>query len=135
MNKLLNELIDRGLGQLMNESRDALAQTDEIYLNDCKDADLLERQYILHTDYISSKKLDCRALAKCTNECKTVNSGGLQYNELDLTNEQRILIYDHMACNSSVSHRYADISYICGIKDTVGMLAFLGLIKGVEAEK
>lgn len=101
MNKLIDELINRGLGSLINASRDALAQTDEIYLKDCKDADLLERQY----------------------------------KKLDLTNEQRILIYDYMACTSTVSHRYADISYICGIKDTVGMLASLGLIKGVEAEE
>lgn len=100
MNKLIDELISRGLGRLMNESRDALAQTDEIYQKDCRDADLLERQY----------------------------------KKLDLTEEQKMLIYDYMACTSTVSHRYADISYMCGIKDTVSMLASLELIKGVEAE-
>ncbi len=100
MNKLIEELIDKGLGRLMETSRDLLAQTDEIYLNECKDADWLERQY----------------------------------EKLDLTREQKNLINDYMACNSTASHRYADISYICGIKDTVSMLASLGLLKGVEAE-
>ena len=100
MNKLVEELIDKGLGRLMEVSRDILAQTDEVYLNDCKDADLLERQY----------------------------------EKLDLTQEQKMLINDYMACNSTVSHRYADISYMCGIKDTVSMLASLGLINGVEAK-
>ena len=41
MNKLINELIGRDTGNLMNESRDALARTDEIYQNGCKKADLL----------------------------------------------------------------------------------------------
>ncbi len=36
--------------------------------------------FILHTDYIFSISPDCRAPAKCINECKTVNPGGLQYN-------------------------------------------------------
>lgn len=101
MNKLINELIDRGMRNLMNESRDALARADESYQNDCKEADLLERQY----------------------------------KELDLTDEQRVLIHDYMACTASIGQRYADISYICGIKDTVGLLASLGLIKGVEVEE
>lgn len=100
MNKLIEELIDKGLGRFMEASRDSLAQTDDIYQNDCKDASWLERQY----------------------------------EKLDLTQEQKMLIDDYMACNSTVSHRYADISYMCGIKDTVSMLASLGLIKDVEAE-
>lgn len=100
MNKQIEELIGRGLGRLMNESRDALAQTDDIYLKDCKDADLLERQY----------------------------------KKLNLTQEQRMLIHDYMACNATASERYADISYLCGIKDTVSILVSLGLVKGVEEE-
>ncbi len=45
------------------------------------------------------------------------------------------MINDYIACASTVNHRYADISYMCGIKDTVSMFVSLGLIKGVEAEE
>ena len=57
-----------------------------------------------------------------------------RYESLDLTREQRIIINDYIACASTVNHRFADISYMCGVKHAVGMLASLGLIKGIEAE-
>ena len=98
MKKLIGELIKKGMGNFMDKSRDALAETDEIYLNDCEDANELEQRY----------------------------------ENLDLTKEQRTLINDYVACTLTVNHRYADISYMCGIKDTVSMLVSLGLIKGVE---
>lgn len=101
MNKLIQDLIDKGMGNFMDRSRDALAETDEIYLNDRRDENELERRY----------------------------------ESLALTKEQKIIINDYVACTSSVNHRYADISYMCGIKDTVSMLVSLGLIKGVEAEE
>ena len=101
MNKLIQDLIDKGVGNFMDRSRDALAWADEIYLNDTRDEnDLMQR-----------------------------------YESLDLTKEQRTIINDYIASASAVNHRYADISYMCGIKDTVGMLVSLGLIKGVEAEE
>lgn len=101
MNKLIQDLIDKGMGNFMDRSRDALAETDEIYLNDRRDEDELERRY----------------------------------ENLALTKEQKIIINDYVDCTSSVNHRYADISYMCGIKDTVSMLVSLGLIKGVEAKE
>ena len=57
-----------------------------------------------------------------------------RYESLELTREQRIIINDYIACASTVNHRFADISYMCGVKHAVGMLASLGLIKGIEAE-
>ena len=101
MNKLIQDLIDKGMGNFMDRSRDALATTDEIYLNDRRDEDELERRY----------------------------------ENLALTKEQKIIINDYVDCTLSVNHRYADISYMCGIKDTVSMLVSLGLIKGVEAKE
>ena len=97
MNKLIEDLIEKGMGRLMDESRDEMAQADEIYLNDRKDEDDLEKRYA----------------------------------SLNLTREQRIIINDYIACTSTVNHRYSDIAYMCGIKNTVEMLVSLGLIKGM----
>lgn len=36
---------------------------------------------------------------------------------------------------NELAQRYTDISYMCGIKDTVSMFVSLGLIKGIEAEE
>lgn len=101
MNKLIEDLIEKGMGNFMDRSRDALAQTDEVYINDCRSEDELEQRY----------------------------------KNLGLTKEQKIIVNDYVDCTSSVNHRYADISYMCGIKDTVSMLVSLRLIKGVEAEE
>lgn len=99
MNKLIEDLIKKGMGNFMDRSRDALAWTDEIYLNDIKDENELAQRY-----------------------------------NLDLTKGQRKVINDYVAYSSTANHRYADISYMCGIKDTVSLLVSLGLVKGVEAE-
>lgn len=101
MNKLIDDLIGKGMGRLMNESRDALAMADETYQNDRKAEDELEKRY----------------------------------ESLELSKAQRILINDYITCASTVNHRYADIAYMAGIRDTVGMLASLGLIKDVEVER
>ena len=87
MNKLIEDLIKKGMGNFMDRSRDALAWTDEIYLNDIKDE----------------------------------NELGQLYENLDLTKGQRKVINDYVACASTANHRYADISYMCGIKDTVSL--------------
>ncbi len=58
-----------------------------------------------------------------------------RYENFDLTKEQKKVINDYVACTLSSNQRYADISYMCGIKDTVSLLVSPGLIKGVEAEE
>ena len=83
-----------------DESRDEMAQADEVYLSDRKDEDELEKRY----------------------------------ESLDLTREQKIIINDYIACASTVNHRFADISYMCGVKHAVGLLASLGVIKGIEVD-
>ncbi|MEY8378963.1 hypothetical protein AALD22_25040 [Lachnospiraceae bacterium 56-18] len=55
-----------------------------------------------------------------------------RYEGLGLSREQRIIVNDYIACTSTVNHRYADIAYMCGIKNTVEMLVSLGLIKGMD---
>jgi hypothetical protein len=100
MNELIEKLIDMGMGRLLDESRDEMAQVDKVYLSDRKDEDELERRY----------------------------------ESLDLTREQRIIINDYIACASTVNHRFADISYMCGVKHAVGLLTSLGLIKGIEVD-
>lgn len=101
MNKLIEDLIKKGMGNFMDRSRDALAWKDEIYLNDIKDENELAQRY----------------------------------KNLDLTKGQRKVINDYIACASTANYRYADISYMCGIKDTASMFVSLELIKGVEAEE
>lgn len=56
-----------------------------------------------------------------------------RYESLDLEKEQRMLINDYISCMKSADSRHSDISYIAGIKDTVRMLAFMGMLKGDKA--
>lgn len=101
MNRLIEDLIAKGMGRLMDESRDEMAMSDEIYKADREAENELEKRY----------------------------------ESLSLTREQRIIVNDYIACTSTVNHRYADISYMCGIKNTVEILVSLELIKGIEAEE
>lgn len=98
MNRLIEDLIAKGMGNFMDVSRDEMAMADEIY------------------------KADRGAENELEKRCES----------LGLTREQRIIVNDYIACTSTVNHRYADISYMCGIKNTVEMLVSLGLIKGME---
>lgn len=98
MNELIEKLIDMGMGNFMDVSRDTLAMKDEVYKADREAENELEKRY----------------------------------ESLGLTREQRIIVNDYIACTSTVNHRYADISYMCGIKNTVEMLVSLGLIKGMD---
>lgn len=98
MNELIEKLIDMGMGNFMDVSRDEMAMADEIYKADREDENELEKRY----------------------------------ESLGLTKEQRIIVNDYIACTSTVNHRYADISYMCGIKNTVELLISLGLIKELE---
>ena len=97
MNKLIEDLIKKGMGNFMDVSRDEMAMADEIYKADREAENELEKRY----------------------------------ESLGLTREQRIIVNDYIACTSTVNHRYADISYMCGIKNTIELLSSLGLIKGM----
>ena len=98
MNKLINDLLKRGLGNFIDRSRDALIWDDEIYQKCSREEDESEE--------------------KCLN--------------MGLTKEQEKIIKKYVSDIRATEHRYADISYMAGIMDTVKMLVSLGLIKGVE---
>ncbi len=52
-----------------------------------------------------------------------------RYMELDLSRKQRMIIGDYIACMQTANSRYADISYIAGIMDTVRCLSSWGNLK------
>lgn len=45
MNRWMGDFLKTGMGRLMDESRDMLAQEDEIYRNNRNDEDELEHRY------------------------------------------------------------------------------------------
>lgn len=98
MEQLINKLIDMGMGQLMDQSRDELTTSDETYQSDTNAEGDLEQRYM----------------------------------NLDLTENQRMIINDYIACMKTANGRYSDISYMAGIKDTVTMFIYLGLLKDIQ---
>lgn len=66
MEQLINKLLDMGMGQFMDNSRQDLIMTDEVYLGDIEDEGELEQRYmslnipdkdkILINDYIACVK-------------------------------------------------------------------------------
>lgn len=67
-------------------------------------------------------------------DCKDAEELEQRYESLFLSKRQRMVINDYIACTATVSHRYADISYMAGIRGTVRMLVSLGLIKDIGME-
>lgn len=98
MNKLINDLLKRGLGNFIDRSRDALIWDDEIYQECSREEDESEE--------------------KCFN--------------MNLAKGQKKVIKNYVSDIRATEHRYADLSYLAAVKDTVGMLVSLGMIKGVE---
>lgn len=52
-----------------------------------------------------------------------------RYLKLDLTQEQRRLINDYIACGETAYARAADLCYMAGIRDAVLLLKEMGLLK------
>lgn len=52
-----------------------------------------------------------------------------QYKRLELSEEQRELINAYISSVKIADNRYSDISYMAGIKDTVRIFLYLGLLK------
>lgn len=100
MDKFIQEMIDKGMGQLMDQSRDELMASDEVYREDGRREEEAERRVL----------------------------------GLGLTEEQRAALDSYLDCMRICNHRYADIAYMAGIKDTVRLLASLNLLKGADAE-
>lgn len=47
---------------------------------------------------------------------------------LSLTQRQRMILNDYIACMKSANSRYSDLSYMAGIVDTINVLACHGLL-------
>ena len=50
-----------------------------------------------------------------------------KYTEMELTDRQRQLINDYIACLQTTCNRVGDISYLAGIRDTLRLLKYLEL--------
>lgn len=98
MDKLIDDLLKKGLGNFIDRSRDALIWDDEIYQKCSREEDKAEE--------------------KCL--------------DMGLTERQEKTMKQYVSDIRATDHRYADLSYLAGVKDTVGMLVSLELIKGVE---
>ena len=51
---------------------------------------------------------------------------------MGLTKGQEKTMKQYVSDIRATDHRYADLSYLAGVKDIVGMLVSLELIKGME---
>ena len=98
MNKLINNLLKRGLGNFIDRSRDSMIWDDEIYQKCSREEDESEE--------------------KCL--------------DMGLTKEQKKIIKQYVSDIRATEHRYADLSYLAAVRDTVGLLVSLDLIKGVK---
>lgn len=98
MNKLINDLLKKGLGNFIDKSRDALIWDDKIYQKCSREEDEAEE--------------------KCLN--------------MGLTKGQKKIMKQYVSDIRATEHRYADLSYLAGVKDTLGVLVSLGMIKGME---
>lgn len=101
MNKFIDDLMKKGLGNYMDRSRDALMWDDKIHKKAREEEDEWEKKV----------------------------------NALGLGKKKEKVIEKYISSIFTVTQRYADISYMAGIKDTVGLLVSLGLIKGLEMEE
>lgn len=53
----------------------------------------------------------------------------LRYIKMEIPRKSRMIINDYIACMQTSDNRYADLSYMAGIKDTILLLSHLDLIK------
>ena len=98
LNKFINDLLKKGLGNFIDKSRDALIWDDEIYQRCSREEDEAEE--------------------KCLN--------------MGLTKGQKKIIKQYVSDIRATEHRYADLSYLAGVKDTLGVIVSLGIIRGME---
>lgn len=98
LNKLINDLLKKGLGNFVDRSRDTLIWDDEEYQKCSKEEDESEQRCL----------------------------------EMGLTKEQEKIIKQYVSDIRATEHRYADLSYLAGVKDTIMVLVSLDLIKADE---
>jgi len=66
------------------------------------------------------------------NDCKDAKELEKQYEALNLTKRQKMLVNDYIACTKSADCRYSELSYMAGIQDTIKILTYLGLLNNTS---
>lgn len=62
------------------------------------------------------------------NDCKDAKELEKQYETLNLTKRQKMLVNDYISCMKSADCRYSELSYMAGVQDTLKILMYLGLL-------
>lgn len=91
----INELLDIGMGAVIDMSADKIIMEDEIYRKDVNDS-----------EEIFDKLVDT------------------------LSQEQKNLLDDYIACMMSANERACNLTYLVGAKNTIRFLAETNVIKG-----
>ncbi|GFI61140.1 hypothetical protein IMSAG049_00297 [Clostridiales bacterium] len=56
------------------------------------------------------------------------------YMNLDIADNDRAVIDDYIACMQTMNIRYADLSYIAGVRNTIEFLHGLNLLRDMDIE-
>ena len=83
-------------------------------------------------DSTRNKLAETDSILKQDNE--DVNSLEDRYIELNLCNDDKMVIDDYIACLQSSWARFSDLSYMAGIKDTIALFSYLGLLNDEAAK-
>ena len=121
MEQLIDKLLEMGMGQFMDHSRQDLIMTDEVYLKDIEDEGELEQRY-MRLDLPDKFICEIRKLVQKASQPKVCPN----LHTMPHTN-------DYIACVKTCDNRYSDISYMAGIKDAVRMFVYLGLLKDYDS--
>ena len=95
MDSFVDLLIERGMGTLMDQSRDELAASDAA----------------------------CREFERKEEEAER------RFRSIGLKDGEAAAAEEYLECMRINGHRYADISYMAGIRDAVLLLASLGALR------
>lgn len=99
MKKYINELIEIGMGSVIDTSTDKIIIEDENYRTDIKDA-----------EEIHDKLYD------------------------SMTQEQRDIFEDYIACMMSANERACNLTYLVGARNTIQFLSEINAIKNESGQ-
>lgn len=94
MKKYINELIEIGMGSVIDTSTDRFIMEDEVYRIDSQSATEIQE--------------------------KLINT---------LTNEQKNIFEDYIACLMSANERACNLSYLVGARNTIQFLSEINALK------
>lgn len=84
-----------------------------------------------HLGAFMDKNIDALALADETylQDSKAADELEERYNALNLSERDRIVINDYIACLATKEHKMRDIAYLAGVADSIKLFSSLGAIK------